>query len=71
MNRFGEKLQILRKSRGWSLVRLANELGYSTHSYLSEIESGRKAPSITLILKLSYLFEISCDILMKDELDIF
>ena len=40
--RFGDKLRTLRRSRQMTLVQLAHILGYSTHTYISELESGKK-----------------------------
>ena len=70
MQRFGEKLRSLRIYHGITLMALSSALEYNTHSYISELESGRKIPTAALILKLSYLFSISTDQLMKDELEI-
>jgi transcriptional regulator with XRE-family HTH domain len=42
MQRFGEKLRALRKQHGMTLEELALALDLTTHSHLSNIESGRK-----------------------------
>lgn len=70
MQRFGEKLRKLRKKRKLTLVSLANELGYTTHSYLSEVEAGKKIPTAQFVLKVARYFEVSTDQLMKDEEEI-
>jgi len=70
MRNFGSKLRRLRKSKGITLKELAHDLGYSTHSYLSEVESGRKIPTAGLILKVSRYFDVPTDILMKDEYEL-
>jgi transcriptional regulator with XRE-family HTH domain len=70
MDRFGEKLRLLRTSRNITLNELSSLLGYRTHSYLSEIESGLKIPSAALILKVADLFNVTTDQLMRDELEI-
>lgn len=70
MQRFGEKLHKLRKKRKLTLVSLANALGYTTHSYLSEVEAGKKIPTAQFILKVARYFEVSTDQLMKDEEEI-
>lgn len=69
-NRFGEKLRTLRTKADMTLSELATVFGYSSHSYLSEIESGRKAPTLSITLLTSQFFDISTDILLKDELNI-
>lgn len=70
MKKFGEKLQILRSRNGITLRELAHALGYTTHSYLSEIESGKKQPTVDLVLALARLYDISTDQLLKDELSL-
>ena len=68
--RFGEKLRTLRTRRGLTLTQLSEQLGYKAHGYLSEIESGKKPPTAVLVLKVSRLFNVSADSLLKDEIEI-
>ncbi len=68
--RFGEKLRILRYRKGLTLIQLAEQLGYKAHGHLSEIESGKKLPTTGLALKVARLFEVTTDVLLKDELEI-
>lgn len=68
--RFGDKLRNLRSRHGLTLVQLAEQLGYKAHGHLSEIESGKKSPTTGLVLKVSRLFDVSTDVLLKDELEI-
>lgn len=70
MERFGEKLRQLRQNHHVTLAWLANKLGYSTHSYISEVEAGQKIPTAQFILKVARLFQVTTDELMKDELEI-
>lgn len=70
MQRFGEKLHTLRKHHHVTLKWLAHELGYATHSYLSEIESGHKIPGVEFVLKIARLFGVTTDELLKDELEV-
>lgn len=70
LTRFGEKLHNLRAFHQMTLVELAERLGYSTHSYISEIESGQKMPTAIFVLKVARLFHVSTDQLLKDELDL-
>lgn len=53
-----------------TLKGLAAELGLGTHSYVSELEAGKKAPTAFMVLRIARLFEISTDVLMKDELEL-
>jgi transcriptional regulator with XRE-family HTH domain len=70
MQRFGEKLRILRTQNGMSLQELANKLGFNAHGYISELESGKKKPTAELILNVARLFNVTTDQLLKDELDL-
>jgi transcriptional regulator with XRE-family HTH domain len=70
MQHFGDKLRTLRTYHNITLKQLANFLGYTTHSYLSELESGQKLPTTKLVLQLSYLFNVTTDELLKDELQL-
>jgi transcriptional regulator with XRE-family HTH domain len=53
-----------------TLNALAKAIGMYTHSYLSELESGKKIPTASVILRVARVFDISTDILMKDELEL-
>ena len=70
MQRFGEKLRILRTQQGLSLKALALKLGLSAHGYISELESGKKKPTAEFVLNAARLFDVSTDQLLKDELDL-
>ena len=70
MRRFGEKLRYLRNRRGLTLKGLADILGYKTHGYISEIEVGRKSPSVAFLLAVADLFGVSVDDLVKDDVEI-
>lgn len=70
MQRFGEKLRLLRQQRQMTLTELAQELGYVAHSYISAVETGKKQPTVDFVLKVSRLFAVSMDRLAKDELEI-
>ena len=70
MQRFGEKLRILRREHGLSLKALALRLGLSAHGYISELESGKKKPTAEFVLNAARLFDVSTDQLLKDELDL-
>lgn len=68
MQRFGEKLRTLRTAHELTLQQLAGELGYATHAYISELESGKKVPTAALVLKVAQRFGVTTDVLLKDEL---
>jgi len=68
VQKFGEKLRTLRKRQGLTLKELAPLTGYTTHSHLSEIESGKKKPSLEFVMKVAKLFHVSLDRLLDDEI---
>jgi len=70
VQRLGEKVRTLRKRRGMTLKELALGLGVTSHSYVSEIETGKKNPTTEMIIKLADLFGVSVDLLVRDELDL-
>jgi transcriptional regulator with XRE-family HTH domain len=70
MERFGEKLRILRKQRGMTLRNLADELGFSSSGSVGDLESGRKKPSLEVAIKISRIFGVPVDQLVKDELNL-
>lgn len=70
MERFGEKLRILRQRHNMTVRELAVKLNVNSHSHIVQIESGKSKPSVELLLKIMELFEVSCDRLLKDELEI-
>jgi transcriptional regulator with XRE-family HTH domain len=62
--RLGRRVQTLRKQRGWTQVELAELLGID-RSYLSEIETGKKDPSLTILKTLSDGFGLSLPAFLK------
>ena len=70
MRRFGEKLRELRNRHGLTLNALAENLGYKTHGYISEIEVGRKTPSVAFLLAVADFFDVSVDELVKDDVEV-
>lgn len=62
-----DKIIQLRKKSGWSQEELAAQMGVSRQS-VSKWESGQSIPDLDKILKLSALFNVSTDFLLKDEL---
>ena len=63
---FAEKLMKLRKEQGWSQEELAMRLGVSRQS-VSKWESMASLPDLDKVLKISELFGVSTDYLLKDE----
>lgn len=63
-----DKIMNLRKQNGWSQEQLAEQLGVSRQS-VSKWESGMSIPDLEKLLKMSALFDVSTDYLLKDELE--
>lgn len=63
-----EKIMSLRKRSGWSQEELAEQLDVSRQS-VSKWESGTSIPDIEKIIKMSELFSVSTDYLLKDSDD--
>ncbi len=70
MQRLGEKIRKLRKRQGMTLKELAQALGFTAHSYASEIETGKKRPNTAMIIQIADLFGVTVDQLVRDELEV-
>ena len=64
-----EKIMSLRKQYGWSQEELADLIGVSRQS-VSKWESAASIPDIQKIIKMSEVFGVSIDYLLKDEIDL-
>lgn len=63
---FGEKLQKLRKEKGWTQEQLAAQISISRQA-LSKWELGTAIPDTENVVQLSKLFQVSTDYLLNDE----
>ena len=61
-----DKIAQLRRSNGWSQEELAEKLDVTRQS-VSKWESGQSAPDLERILRMSELFNVSTDALLKDD----
>jgi len=64
--RFAEKLQLLRKSKGWTQEELADELSLSRQT-VTKWESGQGYPDIENLIAISELFLVTVDYLVKED----
>lgn len=64
----GDKIMNLRKKNAWSQEELAEKLGVSRQS-ISKYESAQAVPDMEKILKLSRIFGVTTDYLLKDEIE--
>ncbi|MCB0175189.1 MAG: helix-turn-helix transcriptional regulator [Anaerolineae bacterium] len=70
MERFGEKLRVLRDRRGITVRQLASILEIKSHSHIVGLEANKHKPSADLILKIADFFKVTTDQLMRDDLEI-
>lgn len=63
-----EKITKLRKEKGWSQEELAAQLNISRQS-VSKWESMTSVPDLDKIIKMSQVFGVSTDYLLKDEME--
>ena len=64
--KLAEKLFELRKEKGWSQEKLAEQINVSRQS-ISKWESGQILPEIEKIIELSRIFQVTTDYLLLDE----
>ena len=69
MKRFGEKLRTLRNRQNLSLRQLGDMLEVS-HTFIAQLEKGDKTPNVAMVLKISQIFNVTADVLIKDELEL-
>lgn len=69
ITRLGEKLLTLRQRHGWTQREMAKKLN-SSHVSLGDIERGKVLPSVTKLLRIAILFNVSLDVLLRDELEL-
>lgn len=67
--KLGEKLQILRKSRGLTQEELARKI-YVSRTAVSKWESGRGMPGIDSLKAISEYFSVPTDVLLLDKKDL-
>ena len=65
---FADKLIQLRKKAGWSQEELAEQMDVTRQS-VSKWEGAQAIPDIEKMLRLSRLFGVSMDYLVKDEIE--
>lgn len=63
---FGEKLQRLRKAKGWTQEDLAAQISISRQA-LSKWEQGTVIPDTENVLQISRIFGVSTDYLLNDD----
>lgn len=61
---FGRRIAYLRQQRGWSQEALGFECHISKN-YISDLESGRRNPTLKIIGKLAQAFDLDLAMLLK------
>ena len=69
MEKFHEKLKVLRKKEGLTQQEVADKIGINRPSY-SNWEKGRREPSFENLSMLACIFDVSIDYLLGDYLEI-
>ena len=67
---FSRKLLYLRSKQGMNQTDLARRLGLHTQSHLSRLETGRKEPSVDMVLRIADLFGVTTDYLLRDAIPV-
>jgi transcriptional regulator with XRE-family HTH domain len=62
--RLGNRVRALRKKQAWTQVELAEMLGID-RSYLSEIETGKKDPSLRVLKTIADGFSLTLSQLLR------
>ena len=66
--KLADKLFELRKEKGWSQEKLAEQINVSRQS-ISKWESGQALPELEKIVELSKIFQVTTDYLLLEEGD--
>ena len=69
MEKFHEKLKVLRKKKGLTQQEVADKIGINRPSY-SNWEKGRREPSFENLSMLACIFDVSIDFLLSEYLEI-
>jgi transcriptional regulator with XRE-family HTH domain len=67
--RFGDKFRYLRQKQGLTQAQVADQLKLASGSHVSKVEGG-VAPSISLVLRIAYLFGVTTDYLLRDSIPV-
>lgn len=69
MEKFHEKLKVLRKKKGLTQQQIADEIGVNRGSY-SNWENGKREPNFENLSMLACIFDVSIDFLLSENLEI-
>src|SRR6266542_266095 len=66
----GAKLRALRQQQRLTQGELAHQLGLARQGYISNLETGRKTPSLDLVVQIANLFGVTTDYLLRDAISV-
>jgi len=49
---------------------LAGSLGLVAHGYISELEAGKKQPTVEILVNVAKRFKVTTDALLNDEVEL-
>lgn len=61
----GDVMRIYRENHGWTQERLGAEIGSFTRQHVSDMENGRRVISAETAIKLSRIFDISVERILR------
>lgn len=64
MSMIGERLTVLRESRGWSKTYTAEKLGVKAMSTYANWEYGNREPDAQMLAKMADVFDVTVDYLL-------
>src|SRR5262245_16822017 len=68
--RFGEKLRLLRHQHTLTQSDLADRLGLVSQAHIANVEAGRDAASLDLVIRVATLFSVTTDYLLRNTIPI-
>jgi len=68
MQHFGTKLRYLRRQKRMTQRALADLLGFAAQSYINALETGKKQPTVQVVMRISQIFGVTTDDLLWDHL---
>ncbi|MDP9311622.1 MAG: transcriptional regulator [Chloroflexota bacterium] len=66
LHQFGAKLRALRLQRRMTQGELAKAMNLDSHAHIANIETGRRVPSLDVVLRSAVLFNVSFEYLLRD-----
>lgn len=67
---FGEKLRHLRTIKHLTQVQVVEQLGLRSQAHISLVEAGVNEPSLSFVLQIAELFEVTTDYLLRDTIPV-